>query len=131
VAKSLVSVEFDGPVARYRLSESTRAYALEKLQAEGEKQEVTSRRAHYLSNCFQARSSEAVRSGADHSLDLQQTLGDARSAFDWAFSPDGDPRPGVELASDLVGALLDCGMVEESCTRAAQAVEALENLPAR
>jgi len=33
VAKSLVRVELDGPCARYSLSESTRVYALEKLQA--------------------------------------------------------------------------------------------------
>jgi predicted ATPase len=131
VAKSLVNVEFDGPVAKYRLSESTRAYALEKLQAEGEKQEITSRSARYLSSCFQARSSETIRRGADNSSDLRQTLDDARSAFDWAFSPDGDPLLGVELASNLVGALLDCGMIEECCTRAKQAVDALETHPAR
>jgi predicted ATPase/DNA-binding winged helix-turn-helix (wHTH) protein len=131
VAKSLVNVEFDGPVAKYRLSESTRAYALEKLQAEGEKQDITSRNARYLSNFFQARSSETIRRSVDNSPDLRQTLDDARSAFDWAFSPDGDPLLGVELASNLVGALLDCGMIEECCTRAAQAVYALETLPAR
>lgn len=49
-AKSLVNIEFDGPVAKYRLSESTRAYALEKLQAEGEKQEIAARYARYLSS---------------------------------------------------------------------------------
>ena len=43
VGKSLVNVEFDGPVAAYRLSESTRAYALEKLHAEGEYQRMSMR----------------------------------------------------------------------------------------
>ncbi|WP_306805829.1 winged helix-turn-helix domain-containing protein [Caballeronia sp. BR00000012568055] len=43
VGKSLVNVEFDGPVAAYRLSESTRAYALEKLNAEGEFQSMSMR----------------------------------------------------------------------------------------
>jgi predicted ATPase/DNA-binding winged helix-turn-helix (wHTH) protein len=131
VAKSLVNVEFDGPVAKYRFSESTRVYALEKLQSEGETQEITSRSARYLASCFQSRSGETIRRGADNSPDLRQTLDDARRAFDWAFSPDGDLRVGVELASNLVGALLDCGMIEECCTRAAQAVDALEALPAR
>ncbi|WP_167387592.1 ATP-binding protein [Paraburkholderia susongensis] len=36
VAKSIVNVEFDGPIARYRLTESTRAYALERLRDEWE-----------------------------------------------------------------------------------------------
>lgn len=48
VAKSLVSVEFEGPVAKYRLSESTRAYAMEKLHAEGEQGDITARHARYL-----------------------------------------------------------------------------------
>lgn len=48
VAKSLVGVEFEGPVARYRLSESTRAYAMAKLQAEGEQDDIAARHARYL-----------------------------------------------------------------------------------
>ncbi|WP_429293519.1 ATP-binding protein [Paraburkholderia sp. CI3] len=129
VAKSLVNVEFEGPVAKYRLSESTRAYAREKLQAEGELQEMTSRNARYLSCLFQAQTGGELRSDNSNQPDLQQTLDDARVAFDWAFSPDGDPRVGVELASNLVSALLHSGLIEECCTRAAQAVEALDRLP--
>jgi predicted ATPase/DNA-binding winged helix-turn-helix (wHTH) protein len=130
VAKSLINIEFDGAVARYRLYESTRAYALEKLQAEGETHEITSRRALYLSCGSETRPSETLCRGADQLPDLRQTLDDARSAFDWVFSRDGDPRLGVELASNPVGAMLDCGMIAECCTRATQAVKALENLPA-
>jgi predicted ATPase/DNA-binding winged helix-turn-helix (wHTH) protein len=48
VAKSLVGVEFEGPVAKYRLSESTRAYAMAKLQAEGEQDDISARHARYL-----------------------------------------------------------------------------------
>lgn len=130
VAKSLVNVEFDGPVAQYRLSESTRAYAMEKLQAEGEVRAMTSRNARYLSRLFQAQTGGDPSGKAGTPPDLQQALDDARVAFDWAFSPDGDLRVGVELASNLVGALLDAGLIEECCTRAEQAVEALQALPA-
>ncbi len=130
LAKSLVNVEFDGPVARYRLSESTRAYALEKLQAEGERQELASRHARYLATCLQARPARTTPGDAGSAAILQHMLDDARSAFDWAFSPAGDVRLGVELASNLAGALLDAGMIAECCTRAAQAVDALDKLPA-
>ncbi|HXZ09060.1 MAG TPA: winged helix-turn-helix domain-containing protein, partial [Paraburkholderia sp.] len=130
VAKSLVNVEFDGPVAKYRLSESTRAYAMEKLLAEGELKAVTKRNARYLSSCFQAHTDDGRPGDAANPRDLQQTFDDARIACDWAFSPDGDARVGVELASNLVGALLKAGLIEECCTRAAQAVDALEALPA-
>ncbi|KVD42472.1 transcriptional regulator [Burkholderia sp. ABCPW 11] len=47
VAKSLVTVEFHGASARYRLTESTRAYALEKLHDEGEFERIVARHAEY------------------------------------------------------------------------------------
>ncbi|ORC51734.1 winged helix-turn-helix domain-containing protein [Paraburkholderia sp. DD10] len=138
LAKSLVNVEFDGPVARYRLSESTRAYALEKLQAEGERQDLAARHARYLACCLQARPARTAAgaatstdsSAADHAAVFQHSLDDACSALDWAFSPEGDVRLGVELASNLAGALLDAGMIAECCARTGQAVDALDKLPA-
>ncbi|MGU7782101.1 ATP-binding protein [Burkholderia sp. PU8-34] len=47
VAKSLLNVEFSGANAQYRLTESTRAYAQEKLRDEGELERVAARHAHY------------------------------------------------------------------------------------
>jgi predicted ATPase/DNA-binding winged helix-turn-helix (wHTH) protein len=128
LAKSLANVEFDGPVAKYRLPESTRAYALEKLQAEGERPAFASRHARYLSTCFQARTAQTVRRDADHVTGLQHTFDDARSAFDWAFSAEGDQRLGVDLASNLASALLDGGMIAEGCARAELAVGVLDQL---
>ncbi|MBB5510457.1 ATP-binding protein [Paraburkholderia atlantica] len=129
-AKSLVNVEFDGPVAKYRLAECTRAYASEKLQAEGEAQQIAARHARYLSTCFKASSTDLAHRGEDGLPDLPQTLDDACSASDWAFSADGDPQLGVELASNLAGTLLALGRVEECCTLATRALDALERLPA-
>ncbi|PTR00595.1 putative ATPase [Paraburkholderia sp. GV068] len=134
LAKSLVNVEFDGPVARYRLSESTRAYALDKLQAEGERQELAVRHARYLSQCFITHTAQTVRGNADSAAALaaalKHTLDDARHAYDWAFSPDGDVQLGVELASTLSAALLDGGMIAECCERATRAVDTLDALDA-
>ncbi|MDE1182341.1 winged helix-turn-helix domain-containing protein [Paraburkholderia sp.] len=134
-AKSMVSVELDGPVAKYRLTESTRAYALEQLHAEGESQEIAARNARYLASRFRqgacaSSSSSSALARFEGGSDLQQTLDDARSAFDWAFSDEGDLRLGVELASTLVGALLECCLIEECGRRAARAVAALGDLPA-
>ncbi|AOI62082.1 ATP-binding protein [Burkholderia diffusa] len=55
VAKSLVAVEFNGAQARYRLTESTRAYALEKLRNEGEFDAVAERHARYEREQAEAR----------------------------------------------------------------------------
>ncbi|WP_306427166.1 ATP-binding protein [Caballeronia sordidicola] len=81
VAKSLVNVEFEGPVAKYRLSESTRAYAFEKLQAEGELQTMTSRNARYLSSLFQPQAGGDLNEELGNRLDVKQTLDDARIAI--------------------------------------------------
>ncbi|MFP3701376.1 hypothetical protein SB758_38495, partial [Burkholderia sp. SIMBA_013] len=61
LAKSLVKVSFDGPIAHYRLSESTRAYALEHLLSAGEVKEVSARHARDLAARF--RNQEAAGSG--------------------------------------------------------------------
>lgn len=57
VAKSLVTVEFDGAQARYRLTESTRAYALEKLHNEGEFDRIAERHARHEHAQAEARAS--------------------------------------------------------------------------
>jgi predicted ATPase/DNA-binding winged helix-turn-helix (wHTH) protein len=48
VAKSLLAVEFDGACARYRLSETTRAYAREKLQAQAQNGAVAARQSLHV-----------------------------------------------------------------------------------
>ncbi|WP_158660667.1 winged helix-turn-helix domain-containing protein [Paraburkholderia hospita] len=132
VAKSMVNVSFDGPVAKYRMNESTRAYALELLHAEDETQEIASRIARYFTSRFDAG---AGRTGSvqlvEGSSDLQQTLDDARAASEWAFSSGGDLHLAVELTSTLTGVLLGNCLIEECGTRAERAVSALNELPPR
>jgi hypothetical protein len=47
VAKSLVAAEVDGRIARYRLLDTTRAYAIEKLGESGEGERLARRHAEY------------------------------------------------------------------------------------
>ncbi|MBN3808626.1 winged helix-turn-helix domain-containing protein [Paraburkholderia sp. Ac-20347] len=131
LAKSLVKVSFDGPIAHYRLSESTRAYALEHLLTAGEVKDVSARHARDLASRFrdqEAAGSGPALAGGD---DPGHMLDDTRNAVDWAFSPDGDVRTGVELSSTLVSALLARAKLDECGRRAAQALQALQALPER
>jgi non-specific serine/threonine protein kinase len=48
VEKSLVAAEFTGDEARYRLLESTQAYALEKLEESGERDAIARRHADWI-----------------------------------------------------------------------------------
>lgn len=58
VAKSLVSADVSGAVARYRLLDTTRAYALEKLAESGEHGTLARRHAEYFLGFFERADEE-------------------------------------------------------------------------
>jgi predicted ATPase len=58
VTKSLVAAEVDGTIARYRLLDTTRAYALEKLAESGEREAVARRHAEYYRDLFEGAETE-------------------------------------------------------------------------
>lgn len=129
--KSLLNVELHGPIAIYRLTKSTRAYAMEKLRDEGEAHVIAGRHMRYMKKRIEENGhflSDGSHAGAD--LNSLFSLEDARTAYDWAFSEDGDPVQGVALAGALVGSLLDASLVHECYERARHALDVLETLPA-
>lgn len=129
-AKSLLNVEFENDVARYRLSESTRAYAMEKLQDEGEVQRIADRHVRFIRQRFDdGLLNEPGAAEPSKQSDLRRALDDARDTFDWAFSSAGNIRLGIALAGELMGPLLECSLVDECCARASQAVAAIDALP--
>lgn len=129
-AKSLLNVELRGAIAYYRLTESTRAYALEKLRDEGEYQLIAARHVRYLRSCIEESGPPIAAADDDaHASAGRFSLDDARSAFDWAFSAEGDPVLGVSLAGALVGRLLGASHVRECCERARRALTVLDGLP--
>jgi predicted ATPase/DNA-binding winged helix-turn-helix (wHTH) protein len=98
VDKSLITADVSGPVARYRLLETTRAYALEKLTKSGEHGDVARRHAEYYRNLFQrAAAKSETRSGAEWLAVYGLDIDNVRAALDWAFSPGGDVTIGVAL----------------------------------
>ncbi|CAN7790569.1 winged helix-turn-helix domain-containing protein [Paraburkholderia hospita] len=115
IEKSLLDVSFNGVMAKYRLSESARAYALKQLERDGESREVARRHAQYVCALL-ARTS------------CEDALADARVAFEWAFSPSGEPKIGVDLAAVLVPTLLRRGLTDECAQRAAVVISTLETM---
>jgi predicted ATPase/DNA-binding winged helix-turn-helix (wHTH) protein len=129
-AKSLLTVEFRGTVAQYRLTKSTRAYAMEKLRDEGEVQHIAARHMQYVHECIEERALVTSDNALPDPTDgTHVTLDDARIAFEWAFSENGNRALGVALAGSFVGRLLEASLLHECVERAGRALVALESLP--
>jgi predicted ATPase/DNA-binding winged helix-turn-helix (wHTH) protein len=93
VAKSLVVAEFANTTARYRLFDTTRAYAIEKLAQSGEFDEIARRHAHYYRDLFARAEAEwTTRSTAEWLADYSPELDNVRAACAGRFRPAAMPR---------------------------------------
>jgi predicted ATPase/DNA-binding winged helix-turn-helix (wHTH) protein len=126
VARSLVAAEVDGRVARYRLLDTTRAYAIEKLGESGERERLARRHAEYYRDLFeQAQSKLEARSVAEWPVVYGRQIDDLRAALDWAFSPAGDASVGVALTAAAVPLWMHLSLLEECRGRVERALAAL------
>jgi predicted ATPase/class 3 adenylate cyclase len=122
VEKSLVLAEPGGDALRYRLLQSTRAYAREQLTAARELDAVADRHIDYLCDLFKRAGTayEATLSG-NRLAELAVELDDARAALDWAVE-----RKRVDAAADLLLATLlwdHLGLHYEATQRARQYID--------
>lgn len=97
-AKSLVCADVRGAEVHYRLLDTTRAFATQKLHDSGEASDLHRRHAEHLVDVLARVEREARH---QHSADWVAAHGhrvdDVRGALAWAFSPAGDPRLGIAL----------------------------------
>ena len=104
VDRSLVVADTANGGARYRMLETTRAYALEKLTDSIESRGVRRRHAVYLRDLFLDVARDWQRPGEALWRDLYQPERDnVRAALDWAFGDSGDPDLAVSLAGATRG----------------------------
>jgi predicted ATPase/DNA-binding winged helix-turn-helix (wHTH) protein len=126
VGKSLVVAGVEGGVARYRLLDTTRAYALEKLAESGERPQLAWRHAKYCQDFFERAETEwETRPTAEWLADYGRHIDDLRAALDWAFSPDGDASIGVALTAAAVPLWMHLSLLEECRSRVERALAAL------
>lgn len=122
VAKSLVVPDEGSSIARWRLLETTRAYALEKLRESGEVAETERRHAEYCLTLFAPFSSqERLQAGIDDLRSYRREVDNLRAALNWAFSPGGDTTLGVALAAaatDFWTAVSQIAEASEWCGKA-------------
>jgi predicted ATPase len=107
-AKLLVAAEVDSRVARYRLLDTTRVYAIEKLDESGERERIARRHAEYYRDIFERAEAEwGTRPTAEWAADYGRRIDNVRAALGWAFSPGGDASIGVALTA----AAVPCGCI--------------------
>jgi predicted ATPase/DNA-binding winged helix-turn-helix (wHTH) protein len=133
VTKSLVTVEAGG--AGYRLLETTRSYALEKLVEAGEFDVVARRHARGYLDLIEGAEAEAeTRPTSEWLADYGPRIDNVRAALDWAFSPGGDTSIGVALTAAAIPFWMHLSLMEECrdrIERALGAIVAVANRDAR
>lgn len=112
--KSLVVADTSGDTERFRLLESTAAYALEKLAAGRERERMARRHAEYFRDQAEA---------ADRRFDTSSTimwvaglepeLDNYRVVLEWALTQGNDPVMGGAIAGALEGFWLFSGLAVE------------------
>ena len=123
VNKSLVAVDAAGVTVHYRLLETTRAYAREKLADRGELEPAARRHAEYHWDlCGQAEAEWQIRPAAEWLADYGRQLGNVRAALDWAFAPGGDTSIGIALTAAAVPLWCQLSMLDECRRRVEQAL---------
>jgi predicted ATPase/DNA-binding winged helix-turn-helix (wHTH) protein len=120
IAKSLVVANV-AAILRYRLLDTTRAYAHEKLLESGERGLLARRHAEYFRDLF-----ERAESNAEGRPDCLHQIDNLRAALDWAFSPDGDPTIGVALSAASAQIWLDASLLTECDLWMAKALDHID-----
>ena len=130
IAKSLVVSEVEGTIARHRLLDTTRAYALEKLDASGEREPIALRHAEYYRNLFERAELECeIRPAAEWLANYAWCIDNVRAALDWAFSPGGNASIGLALTAAAVPLWMYVSLVAECKERCDRALLKLQTNP--
>jgi predicted ATPase len=129
IAKSLVTADGRGPVPGYRLLETTRAYAIEKLAADANAARLRKRHAEYYRDLLEPAEREGSSRGQAEWLAIYGGhIDNVRAALDWAFSPLGESRIGVALTAAAVPLWIHLSLLGECRERVEQALASLDGI---
>ena len=126
VVKSLVVADLRGETSYYRLLETTRAYALEKLRENGEYREAAHRHANYHVNFLVQAEREAAEKRRNPNY--ARHIDNVRAGLDWAFAADGDVQTGVTLTCAAVPVWIQLSLFSECRERSELALANLDDM---
>ena len=124
-AKSLIAADLSGAEPRFRLLETTRAYALAKLAEAGEQEMLGRRHAEHFRDLLSAVAGGNGDTGAQYSA-FGPEVANVGAALAWAFGPLGDEWIGVQLAAASVRMWLERGQLTECHRWVAEALNCID-----
>jgi predicted ATPase/DNA-binding winged helix-turn-helix (wHTH) protein len=128
VEKSLVSADVGRTVARYRLLDTTAAYARKQLVDHGEIDQLARSHAEYYLGLRERAGAEATLGrDEDWAIAYSAHVDNVRAALDWAFSPSGEPVIGVRLTIAAVSMWLNLSLMNECRNRVNRALESMKS----
>jgi predicted ATPase/DNA-binding winged helix-turn-helix (wHTH) protein len=125
VDKSLVTADDGGTGTRYRMLETTRSYAADRLGAEeaaANRRRLALRMAAALGTAQHDYQRMPTRGWLDAWV---PELDNLRAALDWAFGPSGEPGLGIELVAGAIDLWYEASLVPEMRRAVGQAKAAL------
>lgn len=126
VTKSLVSRDGPAQAGRWRLLETIRAHALEKLVESGELSAASRKHAEFFRDLIvPAGTNEVLRLSIEDVARFGREIDNVRAALDWSFSSGGDAGIGVFLTAAFAPVWFHLSLVVECRERAERAVEIL------
>ena len=120
--KSLLSTNVVGTEVHYRLLETTRAYAFEKLMESGAQPQLARRHAEFYEGLLQRAGGKRETRPADLA-----DLGNVRAALEWCFGASGNAEIGIRLAAAAAPVFLAMSLATECHRWSERAILALDD----
>jgi predicted ATPase/DNA-binding winged helix-turn-helix (wHTH) protein len=115
VNKSLIGSRMESRGISYRLLDTTRTYAFEKLISSGEHDKIAARHANFVVALLEANSVNLFDLGASKGVasSIREYLGDVRSALEWSFGVRGSDGIAMRLAAAAAQLFLSMSLLLE------------------
>jgi predicted ATPase/DNA-binding winged helix-turn-helix (wHTH) protein len=127
VEKSLIATRIDEAQAQYRLLDTTRVYALEKLEEHGEFDPISLRHAEYVIQQLESQKETlSAQPRAERVAVYSRQLSNVRSALEWSFGPHGNDEIATRLAVASTLPFMELSLLTEWQGWAEQAIVRLE-----
>ena len=126
VEKSLVTLD-RAPTIRYRLLDTTRAYAWQKLVDRGEHLRTARRHCEYLAQVLEQFNATAAIPCSPEAVNFfAANLGSLRAALEWSFSEQGDSVLGARVTAASAALFFELTLLPECITWTERALRALD-----